>query len=101
MSVSLVAAAFLSLVANRIIETLVTPFFDKFKLDKFWLMPISWIAGGALAIVSGINLFIDIPGVTMDPIVGLVLSGLVAGGGSNLLNELFDTLGQGRRASRL
>lgn len=93
----LVAAAFLSLVANRLVEGLVTPAFDKFKLDKFWLMYISWAVGGVLVVVSGVNLFTAIPGVAMPAVVGLVLSGLVAGGGSNLLNELFDWLGQGKR----
>lgn len=92
----LVAATFLSLVANRLVEGLATPIFDKFKLDKFWLMYIAWAICGGLTAVSGINLFAAIPGVVMPAGVGLVLSALVSGGGANLLNELFDWLGQGR-----
>ncbi len=93
----LTAAAFLSLVANRLVEGLVTPLFDKYEWDKLPLMYIAWAVGCGLVIASGINLFAGIPGVEMLPVVGLVLSGLVAGGGSNLLNELFDTLGQSDR----
>lgn len=99
-AVLLTAAAFLSLVANRLVEGLVTPIFDKFKLEKFWLMYIAWAVGGVLVVVSGVNLFADIPGVTMPSVLGLILSGLVAGGGSNFLNELFDAFGQGRRSLR-
>ncbi len=98
-AVLLTAAAFLSLVANRLVEGLATPIFDKFKLDKFWLMYIAWGVGGVLVVVSGVNLFTDIPGVTMPSVLGLILSGLVAGGGSNFINELFDAFGQGRRGS--
>lgn len=94
----LAAAAFLSLVANRLVEGLVTPLFTKFKWDKLPLMYIAWAAGTALTILSGINLFNGIPGITMAPVVGLVLSGLVAGGGANLLHELFASLGQGKAA---
>lgn len=97
-AVLLTAAAFLSLVANRLVEGLATPIFDKFKLDKFWLMYIAWGVGGVLVVVSGVNLFADIPGATMPSVLGLILSGLVAGGGSNFINELFDAFGQGRRS---
>jgi len=97
-AVLLTAAAFLSLVANRLVEGLATPIFDKYEWDKLPLMYISWAVGCGLVVASGVNLFADIPGVTMAPALGLVLSGLVAGGGSNLLHELFGTLGQRRAA---
>ena len=93
-AVLLTAATFLSLVANRLVEGLVTPLFDKFEWDKFALMYIAWAVGCGLVVASGINLFTGVPGVAMPPALGLILSGLVAGGGSNLLHELFGALGQ-------
>ena len=36
--------------ANRLVEMLVTPLFDKYNWDKFWLMYPAWI-------LSGVQLF--------------------------------------------
>jgi len=80
-------AAFLATVTNRLVEGLVKPFFDKFKWDTFWLMYISWVIGAALVFATGINLF---AGVFVYPVIGQILTALVAGGGANLLNDLFD-----------
>jgi len=91
----LTAAGFLSLVANRLVEGLVTPIFTKFGWEKFWLMYVAWAIGGVLVGVSGVNLFAVVPGADVPATLGLILSGLVAGGGSNFMNELFDTFGQG------
>lgn len=82
----LVTATFLSVVANRLIEALVVPIFDKFKLNKFWLVYIAWVVGGLLIGLSGVNLFADyLPNET----VGLVLTAIVCGGGANFINDLF------------
>ena len=86
MDANLVTAAFLATITNRLVEGLIKPVFVKYKLDKFWLMYIAWLIGTALVFATGINLFV---GVFTDPIVGLILTALVAGGGANLLNDLF------------
>jgi hypothetical protein len=83
----LAMAAFLATVTNRLVEGLIKPVFDKFKWDKFWLMYVAWVIGAALVFATGINLF---PGVFVYPVIGQVLTALVAGGGANLLNDLFD-----------
>jgi len=80
-------AAFLATVTNRLIEGLVKPVFAKYDWDKFWLMYIAWFVGAALVFAAGIDLF---PGVFTSPVVGQILTALVAGGGANLLNDLFD-----------
>lgn len=80
-------ALFMSTVANRLVEGLIVPVFEKYELDKFWLLYISWAIAGGLVAVSGVNLFGDyIP----DQVVGQVLSALVAGGGANFIHDLFD-----------
>ena len=73
--------------ANRLVEMLVTPLFDKYGWDKFWLMYPSWILSGVFVWFTGLNLFATfIP----SPIIGQILTAVVAGGGSNLLHDLID-----------
>lgn len=84
---ALVIALFLATVANRLVEGLVTPLFVRQGWDKFFLLYVSWAVGAALVLASGVNLFVAyIP----SPAVGLILTALVAGGGANLLHDLFD-----------
>ena len=73
--------------ANRLVAMLVRPLFEKYELDKFWLMYVAWIFSGVLVAFSQVNLFAAyIP----NAIVGLVLTAIVAGGGANLLHDLTD-----------
>ena len=73
--------------ANRLVAMLVTPLFDKYGWDKFWLMYPAWILSGVLVWLTGVNLFAAyIPNV----LVGQILTAIVAGGGSNLLHDLTD-----------
>ena len=75
--------------ANRLVEMLITPLFEKFEWDKFFIMYIAWVIAGVLVAFSQVNLFTEfIP----NPIIGLVLTAIVAGGGSNLLHDLVDTM---------
>jgi len=73
--------------ANRLVASLVTPLFEKYGWDKFWLMFVSWAIAGVLVWLSGVNLFAAyFPSV----LVGKVLTAIVAGGGGNLLHDLTD-----------
>lgn len=84
---ALATAVFLSVVANRLVEGLIVPLFDHFGWDKFVVMYISWVVGGLIVWVSGVNLFVAyIP----NPVVGQILTALVAGGGANLLADIFN-----------
>lgn len=86
---SLVVASLLALVANRLVEGLVKPLFAKFSFDSFYLLYIAWLVGAVLVYLSGVNLFAGmIPNVT----AGQVLSALVAGGGANLIADIFGSL---------
>lgn len=73
--------------ANRLVEMLITPLFDHYGWDKFMLMYIAWAFAGALVALSGVNLF---TAVMPNQIIGKVLTAVVAGGGSNLLHDLVD-----------
>ena len=92
----LAMAAFLATITNRLVEGLIKPVFAKYGWDKFWLMYIAWFIAAGLVFAAGINLF---PGVFTDSIIGLLLTALVAGGGANLLNDLFSP-GCARRSKK-
>ena len=73
--------------ANRLVAMLVTPIFDKYSLDKFWLAYPAWILAGVFVWFTGVNLFASfIP----NALIGQILTAIVAGGGSNLLHDLTD-----------
>lgn len=88
----LVIALFLSLAANRIIEALVRPIKEQLaaagkEISWWWLIYVSWIFGGALAWLAGLQLFaVYLP---EYPIVDQVLTSIVVGGGANLINDIF------------
>ena len=82
----LATAMFMALVANRLIEALVVPLFEKFQWDKFFLQYISWAVGSGLVALSSVNLF---TAYVPNAYVGLVLTAIVCGGGSNIIADLF------------
>lgn len=74
--------------ANRLVAMLITPIFDKYQVDKFWLMYVAWVISGVLVFLAGVNLFeAFIP----NALIGKILTSVVAGGGANLLHDLTDT----------
>ena len=83
----LAAATFLAIVANRLLEGLVKPIWSKVGFDGFYLLYVAWLLGGLLVWLSGINLFESI---IPHPLMGQILTALVAGGGANFLHDLFD-----------
>ena len=71
--------------ANRLVAALVTPLWDKYGWDKFWLMYPAWILAGVLVWLTGVNLFAAyIP----NELIGKILTAIVAGGGANILHDL-------------
>lgn len=78
---------FIAITNERLVEGFITPIFEKFIIDKFWLRYIAWGTGGFLTWLTGVNLFV---GYLTSSLAGLILTAIVAGGGSNLLHDLFD-----------
>jgi hypothetical protein len=86
---TLLQVGFLVVLVERVVAAFITPVFDKFKWDKFILIYIAWLLGALLVFGANINLLEKlIP--TLPPIVGQILSAIVAGGGANLLHDVFD-----------
>lgn len=77
----------LMILSNRLVEALVTPLFDKFGWDKFWLLYVAWVVSGAFVFPTGLNLFAEI---MPNELLGQILTAIVAGGGANLLHNLTD-----------
>lgn len=77
----------LMVLANKLVDALALPIFEKYDWNKFWLMYVAWGFSGVLVALAGINLF---EGVFTNDIVGLVLTAIVAGGGANLLHDATD-----------
>lgn len=74
--------------ANRLVAALITPIFDKYGWDKFWLMFVAWALAGVFVWLANVNLFAAyIPA----ELVGKILTAVVAGGGANLLHDLTDS----------
>lgn len=75
-----------ALVVNRFVEGFIKPIFDKYNLDKFWLMYISWIFAGALVFLTNANLFAD--SMPNYQLVGQILTAMFAGGGANIISDI-------------
>jgi hypothetical protein len=85
----LTVAIFLSVVANRVIEAIVAPIKKQYPLlNMWWLIYVSWLVGGLLSWFAGVNLFAPLV-LTLDPLIGRILTAVVVGGGSNLIADLF------------
>lgn len=77
----------LTVLTNRFVEAIFQPIFEKYNLDKFWLMYIAWAIAGVLVFLSGVNVFSEI---LQSQTAGQVLTSMVAGGGANILHDLLD-----------
>ena len=80
-------AVFLAAVAEFLVDGLVSPAFDKFGLDKFWLRYIAWGVASGVVALSAVNLF---DGYIPSALVGQALTAVFCGGGSNKIHDFFD-----------
>ena len=82
------AAAFHSMLNNRLVEVILKPLLSlaRPRLSKDLLLYMSIITGIGMAFYSNTNLleqYFD------PPIVGIIVTGIIIGGGSNLIHDLF------------
>lgn len=88
-------AVLLSVLGNRLVDGLITPVFDRFKWDKFWLKYVAWALCGLFAGLGEVNLLAGVLpeviwGAMSGRVVGIVLTAVIAGGGANLIHDVFD-----------
>lgn len=81
-----VLAVIVGLVAlvNRFVAGFITPLFEKYELDRFWLMYIAWVFAGVVVWLTGLNLFSEI---IPDPLIGQIITAVIGGGGANILHD--------------
>ena len=77
----------ISTLANAIVAAVVKPIFEKFVLDNFWIMYISWVVAGVLVFLANVNLF---AGVFANPLVGLLVTAVICGRASNIIHDVTD-----------
>lgn len=82
---SVALALFLALVNNRIVEYFAVPIFERFHLDRQWLLYVSALTGFVLAMLANADLFA--PGL-FAPIASRIVSAIVIAGGSNLIADV-------------
>ncbi len=80
-------AIFLASVAEFLVDGLISPLFDKFKWDSFWLRYIAWGVASGIVALGGVNLF---SGYITNMLIGQVLTAIFCGGGSNKVHDFFD-----------
>ena len=79
---------FLAAVNTAVINYLVEPVrVKKPDLDLWWVLYVALLTGFVLAWFAGVNLF----GAQIENVlVGRILSGILVGGGSSLIHNVFD-----------
>lgn len=85
-------ALFLVVAVERVTAAVLAPIKARYPAADFWwaIYP-SWALGSLLVFAAGLNLLADIaPG--LPPLVGQIVTAVIAGGGPNLLHDLFDQL---------
>jgi len=86
---TLVLGLFLAGLLNRLVEYLVVPAFEKWSLDRFYILYISVVFGVVLMSLSGIRLILPVgPDIGYWP--DIVISGIVISGGANFVHDVFD-----------
>lgn len=81
-----IAATFLAVIAERLVEAFIRPVFVKFGWDTFALLYIGLVVGGVIGWLSTLNVF---GGYIPNELAGRILTSIVIGGGSNLVHNLF------------
>jgi len=86
---TLIFAIFLAVVNERLIELFVNPPFEKFSIDTMWLRYVALLTGLVITSLGQVNLFELFPG-WLPGWPGIILSGFLVGGGSNLIHTIFN-----------
>ncbi len=76
-----------------LVETLVEHFLGKPlekqlpTLDRWWLMYVALVVGFAISFFAGLNIF---PVDVIPELMGLILTGIIVGGGSQLVHKIIE-----------
>ena len=97
---ALAIALFLATVNKALLDLIVAPVRTKWPgVDLWWVNYLALLTGALLAWVFNVNLLAALAGGEPARITGIVITGLVIGGGTDLINDLFSGV-QGRTTTR-
>lgn len=85
---TLASGLFLAAVNTAVVNYLVEPVRQRFpELDLWWVLYVALATGFAISWFAGVNLF---AAYVANELLGRILSGILVGGGSSLIHNVFD-----------
>lgn len=95
----LALAALLATANKAIVDFVVGPVRRRFPdADLWWFDYVALASGGVLAWFAGVNLF---AGVVVSEVAGRILTAVLIGGGTALLNQVFVAVGRNGLVGRI
>jgi hypothetical protein len=93
-------ALFLAFLNKALLDAFADPIRRKFpSVDLWWMNYVAFVTGLVIVWLSGINILEPFMGTASEALIaGRVLTGLLVGGGTDLINDLFSGV-QGRSLS--
>ena len=86
----------LAVLVERLVENFGAPLFSRYGWPKEWQKYVALVLGLLVALGGQINALAGLPGLALlPPVVGVVLTGVLIGGGSSLVHEFFAKSGDG------
>lgn len=85
---TLAGGSFLAAVNMAIVNYLIEPVRRRYpNADLWWVLYLALATGFAIAWFAGVNLF---EAIIANQLLGRILSGILVGGGSSLIHNIFD-----------
>lgn len=82
---SVAGVGLVALLSTKLVEAIIYPIWDKFTLDKFWLLYVGLVFGGLLGWFTPINVF----PMFEPPVVGKAITCLACGLGSSFVYDIW------------
>lgn len=92
-------AMFLSVLNAKVVEYFVTPLFEAQNWDKRYQLYVSLVTGLFITWVTKLDLISPVAQEVGQQVIqpaGIIITGILVGGGANMLYDVFDTIGASR-----
>ncbi|MEA3459561.1 MAG: hypothetical protein U9R11_02630 [Chloroflexota bacterium] len=96
---SMQLVVFLSILNVKITEYFVTPLFEALNWNKKYQLYVSLVTGLLIAWATKLDVITPVAEGMGQPVVypaGMIITGVLVGGGANLIYDVFDTVGAAR-----
>ncbi len=92
-------ATFLAVLNAKIVEYFVTPLFEAQGWNKRYQLYVSLVTGLLISWVTRLDLITPLAEKIGQPVMypaGMIITGVLVGGGANMIYDVFDTIGAAR-----